>query len=135
MRNLLTRVPKAAQANGGNLVRTIFAQPDATQVRAQFPRHRTAAEQFPATAEFLIDAETDLLAFSSFPAEHWRQTGSIIRRNDSTKSSAAGPTSFGISRTGPPVSASSDGPRRAARRVAVARRYMSPTASPRPACA
>src|ERR1039458_8189849 len=31
MRNLLTRVPKAAQAMAATLVRTIFAQPDAIQ--------------------------------------------------------------------------------------------------------
>ena len=73
MRNLLTRVPKAAQPVA-TLVRTIFAQPDATQVRAQFLRVIDQLKsQFPVTAEFLIDAEADLLAFSSFPAEHWTQ--------------------------------------------------------------
>lgn len=74
MRNLLTRVPKAAQAMVATLVRTVFAQPDATQVKAQFLRVIDQLEsQFPTTAEFLIEAEADLLAFSSFPAEHWRQ--------------------------------------------------------------
>ena len=74
MRNLLTRVPKAAQAMVATLVRTIFAQPDATQVHAQFARVvDQLTGQFPAAAEFLIDAETDLLAFSSFPPEHWRR--------------------------------------------------------------
>ena len=29
--------------------------------------------QFPAAAEFLVDAEADLLAFADFPVEHWRQ--------------------------------------------------------------
>jgi transposase-like protein len=74
MRNLLTRVPKAAQAMVATLVRTTFAQPDATQVRAQFNWVIDQLEsQFPATAEFLVDAEADLLAFSSFPSEHWTQ--------------------------------------------------------------
>jgi transposase-like protein len=74
MRNLLTRVPKAAQAMVATLVRTIFAQPDSDQVHAQFNRVvDQLTGQFPATAEFLIDAEIDLLAFSSFPPEHWRQ--------------------------------------------------------------
>jgi len=74
MRNLLTRVPKAAQAMVATLVRTIFAQPDATQVKAQFNRVIDQLEsQFPATAEFLVEAEADLLAFSSFPSEHWTQ--------------------------------------------------------------
>jgi transposase-like protein len=72
--DLLTRVPKAAQAMVATLVRTTFAQPDATQVRAQFNRVIDQLEsQFPATAEFLVDAEADLLAFSSFPSEHWTQ--------------------------------------------------------------
>jgi putative transposase len=74
MRNLLTRVPKAAQAMVATLVRTIFAQPDSAQVHAQFNRVvDQLTGQFPAAAEFLIDAETDLLAFRSFPPEHWRQ--------------------------------------------------------------
>jgi transposase-like protein len=74
MRNLLTRVPKAAQAMVATLVRTIFAQPDAAQVHAQFNRVvDQLTTKFAAVAEFLIDAEVDLLAFSSFPVEHWRQ--------------------------------------------------------------
>ena len=74
MRNLLTRVPKSAQAMVATLVRTIFAQPDATQVQAQFARVVDQLEaQFPAAAELLIDAEADLLAFAAFPVEHWRQ--------------------------------------------------------------
>lgn len=74
MRNLLTRVPKTAQAMVATLVRTIFAQPDSEQVHAQFNRVvDQLTGQFPAAAEFLIDAEADLLAFSSFPSEHWRQ--------------------------------------------------------------
>ncbi|MHB8594269.1 MAG: IS256 family transposase [Acidimicrobiales bacterium] len=74
MRNLLTRVPKTAQAMVATLVRTVFAQSDATQVRAQFARVVDQLEgQFPAAAEFLTDAEADLLAFATFPVEHWRQ--------------------------------------------------------------
>ncbi len=37
MRNLLTRIPKASQSMVATLVRTIFEQPDATQVWAQHP--------------------------------------------------------------------------------------------------
>ncbi len=74
MANLLTRVPKAAQAMVATLVRTIFAQPDADQVHAQFGRVVTQLQdKFPAAAECLVEAECDLLAFSSFPTEHWRQ--------------------------------------------------------------
>jgi transposase-like protein len=67
-------VPKAAQAMVATLVRTIFVQSDATQVRAQFARVvDQLKDQFPAAAEFLTDAEADLLAFATFPVEHWRQ--------------------------------------------------------------
>lgn len=73
-RNLLTRVPKSAQDMVATLVRSIFAQPDAESVRQQ---HARVVEQltgrFDAAAELLIEAEHDLLAFASFPKEHWRQ--------------------------------------------------------------
>ena len=74
MRNLLTRVPKAAQAMVATLVRTIFAQSDHKQVKAEFDCVVAELErQFPAAAALLVDAEADLLAFASFPVEHWRQ--------------------------------------------------------------
>ena len=74
MRNLLTRVPKAAQAMVATLVRTVFAQSDPDQVRAQFARVVDQLEaQFPAAAKLLTEAESDLLAFATFPVEHWRQ--------------------------------------------------------------
>ena len=46
MRNLLTKVPKSAQDFVASLVRTIFAQPDATQVLAQ---HARVVEQLAGT--------------------------------------------------------------------------------------
>jgi putative transposase len=74
MRNLLTRVPKAAQSFVATMVRTIFAQPDAETVHEQ---HRRIANQletrFPEPAALLEAAAADLLAFTSFPKEHWRQ--------------------------------------------------------------
>jgi putative transposase len=74
MRNLLTKVPKSAQAMVATLVRTIFAQPDATSTWAQHTRVvDQLAEQFPDAAEHLADAGPDVLAFTSFPKEHWRQ--------------------------------------------------------------
>jgi putative transposase len=74
MRNLLTRVPKSAQGFVATMVRTIFAQPDAATVREQ---HRRIIDQlegrFPEAAALLEEAGPDLLAFTSFPKEHWRQ--------------------------------------------------------------
>src|SRR6266516_4580944 len=58
MRNLLTRVPKSAQSFVATMVRTIFAQLEA---------------RFPEAAALLEEAGPDLLAFTGFPKEHWRQ--------------------------------------------------------------
>jgi putative transposase len=73
-RNLLTRVPKSAQALVATLVRTIFAQPDAEQVWAQHARVvDQLADQFADAAAMLEEAGADVLAFGAFPKEHWRQ--------------------------------------------------------------
>jgi transposase-like protein len=74
MRNLLTRVPKSAQNMVATLVRSIFAQPSSEEVWAQ---HARVVEQlrkgFPEAAQMLEDAADELLAFTSFPKEHWKQ--------------------------------------------------------------
>jgi transposase-like protein len=74
MRNLLTRVPKSAQSFAATMVRSIFAQPDADTVHEQ---HRRISDQlatrFPEAATLLEEAGPDLLAFTGFPKEHWRQ--------------------------------------------------------------
>jgi transposase-like protein len=74
MRNLLTKVPKSAQAMVATLVRTIFAQPDAKSTWAQHTRVvDQLAEQFGDAADHLADAGPDVLAFTGFPKEHWKQ--------------------------------------------------------------
>ena len=74
LRNLLTRVPKAAHGLVASLVRSIFAQPGEAAVHAQHARVvAELRERFPAAAALLADAAADLLAFAAFPIEHWRQ--------------------------------------------------------------
>jgi len=77
MRNLLCRVPKSAQPAAATMVRSIFAQPDATSVREQHQRVVEQLEQsLPAAAELLDEAREDLLAFTALPKEIWRQVWS-----------------------------------------------------------
>ncbi len=79
VRNLLTKVPKAAQPFVASAVRSIFDQPDAQTTRAQHMRVADQlAERFADAAEMLEQAEHDILAFTSFPEAHWRQ----IRSNN-----------------------------------------------------
>jgi putative transposase len=74
LRDLLTKVAKTSQPWVATLVRTIFDQPDAAEVHAQFSRVVTALEaKLPAAAAHLSAAEADLLAFAAVPREIWRQ--------------------------------------------------------------
>jgi putative transposase len=74
LRALLTRVPKSAQSFAATMVRSIFAQPDAESVDEQHGRIvDQLATRFPEAAQLLEEAATDLLAFTAFPKEHWRQ--------------------------------------------------------------
>jgi len=74
LRNLLTKVPKSAQPHVATQVRTIFDQADADAVHAQFDRVVAAlADKYPDTAEHLDAAHDELLAFTAYPRELWRQ--------------------------------------------------------------
>ena len=76
-RNLLTRVPKAAQPAVATMVRSIFAQPDAESVREQHERVvAQLGERFASAAELLEEAGEDILAFTAVPKEVWRQVWS-----------------------------------------------------------
>jgi putative transposase len=56
------------------LVRAISGQPDAASVRAQHAQVVTALEaKFPHAAVHLEEAREDILAFTAFPREVWRQ--------------------------------------------------------------
>ena len=74
VRNVLTRVPKATQSMVATLIRSIFEQPDHEQVLAQHGRVvEQLTERFADAADMLVGAQADILAFSTFPKEHWRQ--------------------------------------------------------------
>ena len=75
--NLLTRVPKSAQDLVATLLRSIFAQPDRGAVWAQHARIvEQLSARFPEAAALLAEAAPEILAFSTFPKEHWRQVWS-----------------------------------------------------------
>jgi len=77
MRNLLTRVPKSAEKLVATTVRTIYEQSSAAEVQAQHARVvEQLAERFPEAAALLADAGPEILAFTAFPVQHWRQVWS-----------------------------------------------------------
>jgi transposase-like protein len=85
MRNALATVPKVAQQMVAATLRTIFAQPDQTTAHEAVERIcRLFAKRYPQLVKVLQEAEVDVLAFYSFPAEHRRQiwsTNSLERLN------------------------------------------------------
>jgi len=107
MRNVLGVVPRASQEMVASVIRTIFAQPDAKHVQAQFDEvTRMLERSHPKVAAMLHDARGDLLAFCGFPPKYWRQIWSTNpRSNASTKRSNAAPTSSACSPTPRPCSA------------------------------
>ena len=77
MTNLLSRVPRRAQPWVATMVRTIYQQPSPEEVHAQHARMvGMLDERFPQAAELLADVGPDILAFTAFPAAHWRQVWS-----------------------------------------------------------
>jgi putative transposase len=75
--NVLTKVPKSAAGLVGTLIRSVFDQPDAEHVHAQHALVITELQRrFPAAAEHLAQAKEEILAFTAFPTEHWRQVRS-----------------------------------------------------------
>jgi transposase-like protein len=93
LRNALALVPKGVQevvaTTIRTVIRTVFAQPDAESARAQW---RRVADSFrphhQRLAALLDDAEDEVLAYTAFPREHWRQlwsTNSLERLNREVK--------------------------------------------------
>ena len=73
MTNLLSRVPKRAQPWVATMARSIYQQPSAAEVHSQ---HEKVVEQlqerFPQAAAMLDEAAAEMLAFTSFPMERWK---------------------------------------------------------------
>ena len=74
MRNALSLVPKAAQQMVGATIRTVFAQPDLGSAHQQWRRVSEGfRHRFPRLSELMEEAEEDVLAYASFPQEHWQK--------------------------------------------------------------
>ena len=72
--NLMSATPKSSWGWVKALLHSIYDQPDADAVHAQFDRVVDAlAEKLPTVAAHLEEARADILAFTAFPKEIWRQ--------------------------------------------------------------
>jgi transposase-like protein len=85
LRDMLGHCAKAQQAHVARAIRRIFAAEDVFVARERLGEAVSAlAQQAPKVAHLLEDAEEELLAFMSFPPEHWprlRSTNPLERVN------------------------------------------------------
>ncbi|MGA9870299.1 MAG: transposase, partial [Rhodococcus sp. (in: high G+C Gram-positive bacteria)] len=72
--NLMSATPKAQWPMVKTMLHSIYDQPDAKGVEEQYDRMLDAlSDKLPKVAEHLDAARADLLAFTAFPKEIWRQ--------------------------------------------------------------
>jgi putative transposase len=72
--NLMSVCPKASWPWVKTLLHSVYDQPDAASVAAQYDRVLDAlADKLPTVAQHLDAARADVLAFTAFPREIWRQ--------------------------------------------------------------
>jgi transposase-like protein len=72
--NLMSATPKSSWPWVRALLHSVYDQPDAASVGAQFDRVLDAVtDKLPQVAEHLDTARADVLAFTAFPKELWRQ--------------------------------------------------------------
>jgi len=93
MRNALAHVPKGQRAMVAAMIRTAFAQDEASAARQQW-RHvaDSLRQRFPKLAALMDQAEAEVLAFMTFPKDHRakihstnpleRLNGEVKRRTD-----------------------------------------------------
>jgi transposase-like protein len=75
--NLMSVTPKTSWPWVRALLHSVFDQPDAESVNAQFDRAVEALiDKLPKVAEHLLAARADVLSFTAFPKELWRQVWS-----------------------------------------------------------
>jgi transposase-like protein len=88
-RNLLVKVPKGSQDMVAAALRSVFVQPEAQAVEQQWEQVITMlSEKFHAAAALMEQAREDVLAFRTFPTEHWRKiwsTNPLERLNKEIK--------------------------------------------------
>src|SRR6059058_1407119 len=72
--NLMAVTPKNSWPGVRAMLHSVFDQPDAASVHAQFDRLvQAVTDKLPKVADHLEQARADLLAFTAFPKEIWRQ--------------------------------------------------------------
>ena len=70
----MTITPKTSWPWVKTLLHSVYDQPDAPAVHSQFERIiDTFTEKLPKVADYLDQARADVLAFTAFPKEIWRQ--------------------------------------------------------------
>jgi len=77
MRNALAQVPKKHHAMVATVIRTVFVQETAEEAKNQWREtSERLRERFPKLGLLMDEAEHDVLAFTGFPKEHWKQVAS-----------------------------------------------------------
>jgi transposase-like protein len=72
--NLMQVCPKSAWPAVKTMLHSVYDQPDPDSVNAQFDKLLdTTSRSLPTVAEHLDDARADVLAFTTFPQQIWRQ--------------------------------------------------------------
>lgn len=89
MRTLLSKIPQRDKAAVAAAVRLIFDQPSLSSAQAQLHLVVERLDKvYPDAARLLLEAEQDILAYKSFPKEHWQRihsTNLLERLNKEVK--------------------------------------------------